>query len=73
VQLIQLVRSSLFVIFYCMKNQLLFKIESKLKMNRKIRRISEYKPMESIIWHNVESDRAFILNTSKIMLKLQET
>jgi hypothetical protein len=34
-------RSSLSVIFDCMKNQLLFKIESKLKMNRKNRRISE--------------------------------
>jgi len=32
-----------------MKNQLLFKIESKLKMNRKNRRINEEKPMESRI------------------------
>ena len=29
--------------------------------------------MESIICYNVEFDRAFILNTSKIMLKLLET
>jgi hypothetical protein len=32
-----------------MKNQLLFKIEPKLKMDRKNRRISEEKPVESKI------------------------
>jgi len=50
-----------------MKNQLLFKIESKLKMNRKNRRISKEKPMENRIQHNVESDISFYMNTSKII------